>query len=213
MSRTRIKICGITREEDAQCAASLGADALGLVFYPKSPRFVSIKRAQELARAVPPFVTLVGLFVNADAAFVREVQGLVPLDVLQFHGDEHADYCAQFNRPYIKAARVVPSLDLLKYAASFPDARGLLLDAFAEGYGGGGKIFDWKLIPINEQTEPRLPLPLILSGGLNIGNIVAALSAVKPWAVDVSSGVESAAGIKDAGKMAEFIAGVRSHDV
>jgi phosphoribosylanthranilate isomerase len=208
MSRIRIKICGITREEDARCASSLGADALGFVFYPPSPRFVSTECAQQLARVVKPFVTLVGLFVNADVAAVREVLAAVPIDVLQFHGEESAAYCEQFDRPYIKAARVLPGLDLLEYAASFPSARGLLLDAYAEGYGGGGKTFDWQLIP----EASLLSLPLILSGGLNAGNLDAALTAVKPWAVDVSSGVESAAGIKDAKKMAEFIAGVRSRD-
>lgn len=207
MTRTRIKICGITRKEDLHSAVLLGADALGFVFYPPSPRNLSIHRAVELARLVPPFVTLVGLFVNADAAVVRGVVEAVPLQLLQFHGEEGAAYCSQFALPYIKAARVQPSLDLLEYAASFPEARGLLLDAYSEGYGGGGKTFDWELIP------RILPLPLILSGGLDAGNVTAAVKAIRPWAVDVSSGVESARGIKDAEKIAEFIAGVRSADV
>lgn len=207
MPRTRIKICGITREDDLESAVSLGADALGFVFYPPSPRCLTSQRAAELVRLVPPFVTSVGLFVNEDAAVVHRVIKAVPLQLLQFHGEEDAAYCAQFGLPYIKAARVKPGLDLVEYAASFPDARGLLLDAHVDSYGGAGKTFDWSLIP------KRLPLPLILSGGLHAGNVAAALSAIRPWAVDVSSGVESASGIKDAQKIAEFIAGVRSTDV
>jgi len=206
MSRTRIKICGITREEDLASAVLAGADALGFVFYPPSPRNLSMERAAELARRVPPFVTLVGLFVNADPVLVRGVLANVPLQLLQFHGEEDAAYCSQFGRPYIKAARVVPGFDLLEYAGAFPEARGLLLDAYSEGYGGGGKTFDWDLIP------RHMPLPLILSGGLNAGNVAAAVRAVRPWAVDVSSGVESGRGVKDAQKIAEFIAGVRSTD-
>jgi len=206
MPRTRIKICGITRAEDLHSAVDLGADALGFVFYPPSPRCLSIDRAAELARAVPAFVTLVGLFVNADAAVVHGVLENVPLQLLQFHGEEDAAYCAQFPLPYIKAARVRPGFDLLEYAASFPDACGLLLDAYSEGYGGGGKTFEWALVPRN------LPLPLILSGGLDAGNVSAAVNAIRPWAVDVSSGVEADRGIKDAEKIAEFIARVRSAD-
>ena len=204
--RTRIKICGITREEDLRAAAELGADALGFVFYPPSPRFIDNDRAAMLARAIPPFVSLVGLFVNEDATRVRQTIAQVPLQVLQFHGDEDAAYCRQFGLPYIKAARVRPGLDLLEYAASFPDARGLLLDAFVDGYGGAGKTFDWRLIP------PALPLPLIFSGGLDATNIGEAVRLVQPWAVDVSSGVESHGqkGIKDAAKIAAFITGVRN---
>ncbi|MFI4981635.1 MAG: phosphoribosylanthranilate isomerase, partial [Nevskiales bacterium] len=194
--RTRIKICGITRAEDLRAAAELGADALGLVFYPPSPRYLNDQRAAELARDMPPFVTLVGLFVNEDAATVRRVLDNVPLQLLQFHGEEDAAYCRQFGLPYIKAARVRPGLDLLEYAAAFPDARGLLLDAYVAGYGGEGKSFDWDLIPRD------LPLPLILSGGLDAANVEAALRKLgslgtrRPWAVDVSSGVESTKGIK-----------------
>lgn len=206
--RTRIKICGITREVDLRAAVSLGADALGFVFYPPSPRYIDNEHAARLARVLPPFVTLVGLFVNAEVDQVRRTIAKVPLQLLQFHGDEDATYCRQFGLPYIKAARVRPDLDLLEYAASFPDARGLLLDAFVGGYGGAGKTFDWTLIP------PTLPLPIILSGGLDAANIGEALQAVQPWAVDVSSGVESTEpgckGIKDATRIAAFINGVRN---
>ena len=207
MSPTRIKICGLTRSEDVLAAVGAGADALGLVFYPPSPRNVTIEQAQRLAQDVPPFVSLVGLFVNASPAEVRAVLDAVPLSLLQFHGDEDEAYCLQFGRPYIKAARVHPGLNLLEYAASFPSARGLLLDAFVEGYGGGGKTFDWSLIP------SRLPLPIILSGGLDPTNVAAAIAAIRPAAVDVSSGVEQAKGIKDAGKITAFIAGVHKADV
>lgn len=204
--RTRIKICGITRAQDLRSAVALGADALGFVFYPPSPRCLTAERAVDLVRAVPPFVTPVGLFVNAEPAAVLDVLTSVPLQLLQFHGDEDAAYCRQFGRPYIKAARMRPGLDLVEYAASFPDARGLLLDAFVEGYGGAGQVFDWRLIP------EKLPLPLILSGGLEASNIEAAVRTVRPWAVDVSSGVETGKGIKDAQKIAAFITGVRNAD-
>lgn len=204
--RTRIKICGITRAEDLRAAVELGVDALGFVFYPPSPRFLNTEQASKLVRAVPPFVTTVGLFVNAPAAAVRSVLEAVPLHALQFHGEEDAAYCRQFGRQYIKAARVRQGFDLVEYAASFPDAHGLLLDAYVNGYGGAGQTFDWGLIP------PALPLPLILSGGLDTDNVEAAIRGVRPWAVDVSSGVESAKGIKDATKMAAFITGVRNAD-
>lgn len=207
MSRTRIKICGLTREEDVDAALAAGADAIGFVFYPPSPRYVSPQRAAVLAARVPAFVTRVGLFVNAAAEDVEHVLATVPLELLQFHGDEDVAYCARFGRPWIRAARVRPGVDLLEYAASFPGASGLLLDAFVEGYGGGGQTFDWGLIPA------KLPLPLILSGGLHPGNVTEAVRAVRPWAVDVSSGVEAAKGIKDAKKIVEFIAGVRDADV
>lgn len=204
MHRTRIKICGLTREEDVRAAVSAGADAIGFVFYPPSPRFVSFERAAELARLIPPFVTTVGLFVNAGRDYVENALEAVPLQVLQFHGDETEADCVGFGLPYIKAGRMRPGLDLLKYAASFPCAQGLLLDAFVEGYGGGGETFDWSLIPSG------LPLPLILSGGLHAGNVAEAVRCVQPWAVDVSSGVETAKGIKDADRITEFVAGVQN---
>lgn len=202
--RTRIKICGLTREEDVRAAVEAGADAIGFVFYPPSPRFVDFERAAELARLVPPFVTVVGLFVNAGWDYVENALKTVPLQLLQFHGDEREEDCVGFGRPYIKAARMRQGFDLLKYAASFPKAQGLLLDAFVEGYGGGGETFDWSLIPSG------LPLPLILSGGLNAGNVAEAVRRVRPWAVDVSSGVEAAKGIKDAARITEFVAGVQN---
>ena len=204
MHRTRIKICGLTREEDVRAAVSAGADAIGFVFYPPSPRFVSFERAAELARLIPPFVTTVGLFVNAGRDYVENALEAVPLQVLQFHGDETEADCVGCGLPYIKAGRMRPGLDLLKYAASFPCAQGLLLDAFVEGYGGGGETFDWSLIPSG------LPLPLILSGGLHAGNVAEAVRCVQPWAVDVSSGVEAAKGIKDADRITEFVAGVQN---
>jgi phosphoribosylanthranilate isomerase len=206
--RTRIKICGLTREEDVDAAVNAGADAIGLVFYPPSPRCISIERAAALCRLVPAFVTVTGLFVNAEESFIRERMDALPLTCLQFHGDETASECGGYRLPYIKAARVKPGVDLLNYAASFPDARGLLLDTWVAAYGGSGKTFDWNLIPQN------MPLPLILSGGLDAGNVGEAVRRVRPWAVDVSSGVEvaHAKGIKDAAKIAAFIAGVRNAD-
>lgn len=202
----RIKICGITRVEDAQAAAHCGADAIGLVFYERSPRHVGIAQAAQLAAALPPFITVVGLFVNAEAALVREVQAQVPLDLLQFHGEEEPAYCAQFGRPWVKAARVRPGLDLLEFARRFAGAQALLLDAFVEGYGGAGQRFDWSLIP------PSLPLPMILSGGLDAANVGEAIAKLRPWAVDVSSGVEAAKGIKDAEKIQAFAAAVKDAD-
>jgi len=165
---------------------------------------VSFQRAAELARLVPPFVTIVGLFVNPARHYVEEALETVPLQVLQFHGDESEADCTGYGLPYLKAARMRPGLDLLKYAASFSSAQGLLLDAFVEGYGGGGETFDWSLIP------SVLPLPLILSGGLHAGNVAEAVRCVRPWAVDVSSGVEAAKGIKDAARITEFVAGVQN---
>ena len=201
---TRIKMCGLTRLEDVEAAVGAGADAIGLVFYPPSPRYVDLATAGTLARAVPPFITIVGLFVNAEVATVKTTLAEVPLHVLQFHGDEHETYCRQFDRPYLKAARVRPGMDLLQYAAGFPSAQALLLDAFVDGYGGGGKAFDWSVIPAD------LGKPIVLSGGLDAGNVVEAISRVRPAAVDVSSGIERAKGIKDAEKMRAFAAAVRS---
>lgn len=196
----RVKICGITRAEDLQAACKAGADALGFVFYAKSPRNLSIEQAAGLIQRMPPFVQSVGLFVNADPAFVRSVLSAAPLDLLQFHGDETPEYCKQFNRPYLKAVRVKPGVDLLKYAQDFADARALLLDAYVPGVPGGtGERFDWSLIPAS------LPKPIVLSGGLNPDNVAEAVHSVKPWAVDVSSGVEAAPGIKHAAKVAAFI--------
>lgn len=203
---TRIKICGLTREADVDAAVAAGVDALGFVFYPPSPRYVTPQRAAELVRRIPPFIDVVGLFVNASAEAVHSACASVPLNVLQFHGDEEADYCRQFSRPYLRAARVRPGLDLIEFADSFPDARGLLLDAFVEGYGGGGHVFDWTLIP------PSLPGFLVLSGGLTAANVVGAIHRVRPAAVDVSSGVETGKGIKDHAKIAAFVAAVRKAD-
>ena len=198
--KTRIKICGLRDAAMARETARLGADAIGLVFYAPSPRHVEIEAAREIVAALPPFVMSVGLFVDADPDYVRSVLAQVPLDVLQFHGNESPAYCEQFSRPYLKAVRVKPGLNLLEYAASYPGARGLLVDAFVEGVPGGtGEGFDWSLLPAD------LPLPLILSGGLYPGNVKAAVEEVRPWAVDVSSGVESAKGIKDVAKIAAFV--------
>ena len=205
---TRVKICGITRVEDALTAAHSGADAIGLVFYPGSPRHVSVSQAAMIMGALPPFITSVGLFVNAEAKAINAILQDLPLALLQFHGDEPASFCRQFKRPYLKAVRVKPSLDLLQYAAGYPDAQGLLLDAYVEGIAGGtGQTFDWHLIPAG------LPLPLVLSGGLNPDNVAAAIKHTKPWAVDVSSGVEAAKGIKDAAKIAAFMQGVKNGNV
>jgi phosphoribosylanthranilate isomerase len=197
----RVKICGITRLQDLHAACEAGADALGFVFYEKSPRHVSIATAAALVRELPPFVQSVGLFVNAEPAFIEAVLQAVPLDLLQFHGDETPADCMRYGRPYIKAVRVTPSTDLLKCAADFETARGLLLDAFVPGVPGGtGERFDWSLIP------PNLPKPVILSGGLTPANVAYAVAQVRPWAVDVSSGVEAAKGIKDPHHVAQFIA-------
>lgn len=206
MPRTRIKICGLTRAQDVDAAVAAGADALGFVFYPASPRHVTIDQAAALMARVPPFVTIVALFVNADPAFVREALARLPIGLLQFHGDEPEADCLQYGRPYIRAARMRAGVDLIEYAACFPSARGLLLDAFVEGYGGGGKVFDWSLIP------PDFDRPLILSGGLSADNVTEAVRRIRPWAVDVSSGVEAGKGIKDAGAIARFISGVRDAD-
>lgn len=206
MTRTRIKICGITREDDLDAALAAGADAVGFVFYPPSPRALTPLRAAELARRVPPFVSRVGLFVNEDEDTVAATMEVVPLELLQFHGEEAAAYCEEFGKPYVKAARVKPGLDLVEYARAFPSAQALLLDAYVEGYGGAGQTFDWSLIPKD------LPLPMILSGGLHQGNVTEAVRQLRPWAVDVSSGVEAAKGIKDAAKIAAFVAAVKNAD-
>ncbi|GAB4418832.1 MAG: phosphoribosylanthranilate isomerase [Sideroxydans sp.] len=205
---TRIKICGITRAEDLLAASRYGADAIGLVFYERSPRHVTLAQAFHLTRMTPPFINRVGLFVNPTPQEVEAVLHHLPLDTLQFHGEEPPEFCACFGLPYLKAIRVKAGVDLLECAARYADAQGLLLDAFVEGtQGGTGATFDWDLIPSD------LPLPVILSGGLHSGNVAQAIKRVRPYAVDVSSGVESGKGIKDAAKIAAFINEVKGSDV
>jgi len=197
--RTRVKICGITRVEDALAAARAGADAIGLVFYAESPRAVTAARAREIVAALPPFVTSVGLFVNAGADAVHAVLETVPLDLLQFHGDEGPEQCRAFGRPYLKALRMREGIALDDELARYGDAAGILLDAFdPAAYGGTGEAFDWSLIPAD------LARPLVLAGGLDPGNVAEAVRRVRPWAVDVSSGVEAAKGIKDADRITAF---------
>jgi phosphoribosylanthranilate isomerase len=204
---TRTKICGITRVEDGLAAARAGADAIGLVFYAKSPRNVDPILAAEISGDLPPFVTRVALFVNPSIEEVETVLRQARPDVLQFHGEESPAFCRSFGVPYLKAARVKPGVDLLQFATLYADAQGLLLDAWSEGtHGGTGERFDWALIP------PDLPRPVILAGGLHAGNVAEAISAVRPWAVDVSSGVEASKGIKDAAKIAAFMKEVRNAD-
>ncbi len=205
--RTRVKICGITRAEDLRAAAEAGADAIGLNFYPASPRFLSVERARALREALPPYVNAVAVFVNAPQAEVRRVLDEVRPDALQFHGEETPAFCDAFGVPYVKACRVKQGVDLLEYWRPFSGASGWLADAYVEEYGGTGKRFDWSQVPRN------LGRPLILSGGLTSANVREAIRAVRPWAVDVASGVESAKGIKDAGKIAAFISEVRNADV
>lgn len=198
--RVRVKICGITRPEDALNAVHNGADAIGLVFYPPSPRNVSISLAAQIASTVPAFVSVVGLFVNADATFVNDVLAQVKLDLLQFHGDETPAECARFERPFIKAIRVKTDTNLVQCAQDFSAAKGLLLDTYTAGVAGGtGHVFDWSLIPAD------LSLPLILAGGLTVSNVAQAIQQVQPYAVDVSGGLESAKGIKDSAKIAAFM--------
>lgn len=204
--RTRIKICGLTREADVDAAVEAGADAIGLVMYPKSPRFVDVARAAELARRLPPFVAPVALFVNASPAEIAAATQAIPHLTLQFHGDETPEDCRAAARPYLRAARMAPGLDLLDFAARYADAQALLLDAHVEGYGGGGKVFDWSLIP------PNVRSPVVLSGGLHAGNVTDGILQVRPWAVDVSSGVESAKGIKDAEAIRRFCEAVQEAD-
>ncbi len=197
--RTRIKICGITRLEDALTAVSLGADALGLVFYPPSPRALTIEQAQHIIAALPPFVTTVGLFVNEAEVTIRALLKQISLDLLQFHGDEPETECCRFGRPYIKALRMEEGVDIEQLAQQYKMASGILLDSFQQGVPGGtGQTFDWTQIP-------ELDQPLILAGGLNAANVREAVATVQPYAVDVSGGVEAAKGIKDEQKMAAFI--------
>lgn len=202
--RTRVKICGITRVEDGLAAAQLGADAIGLVFYPSSPRHVTIDQARVIAQSLPPFVTRVGLFVDAEEEDIRTAVEAVRLDVLQFHGNERAETCRAFGWPYIKALRMADSIDLYAKQNDYPDAIGLLLDAHVPYVpGGSGDSFDWNRVPRD------LRKPVILAGGLTASNIKDAIMRVRPFAVDVSSGVEKAPGIKDADKIAAFIQSVK----
>ncbi len=197
---TRVKICGLTRTEDVESAVAAGADALGFVFYEPSPRAVSIADAQTLIRSVPAFVSVVGLFVNPTEQEVREVLSRLPLDLLQFHGDESPEFCSQFQRRWIKAIRVQNREQVIQAFARYHEAAGLLVDAWdPERYGGTGKSFNWDLIPSER------PLPLILAGGLSSDNVFRAVEQVQPWAVDVSGGVERSKGIKDIQKISDFI--------
>jgi phosphoribosylanthranilate isomerase len=207
LHRTRIKICGLRVPEHATIAANAGADAIGLVFYGPSARYVQVHEAAAVAAVLPPYVMAVGLFVDATEADVRAVLGGVRLDMLQFQGDEPPEFCARFGIPYVRAVRMAPGVDLVDYAHRFPGARALLLDAHVPGEAGGtGRSFDWAAIP------KSLPIPVILSGGLTPANVARAVREVKPWAVDVSSGVEAARGTKDPAKIVEFIRSVRIED-
>ena len=206
ITRTRIKICGLTREADLDAAVELGVDAVGFVLWQRSARALDIERAAELARRLPPFVTPVCLFVNATAQHIQRAVEAMPTALLQFHGDESPADCLAAGRPYLRAARMAPGFDLLDFAAAHASAAAILLDAHVEGYGGGGKAFDWSLVP------PNVPRPVVLSGGLNPANVIDGVMRVRPWAVDVSSGVESAPGLKDAVLMRAFCDAVRDAD-
>ncbi len=202
--RTRVKICGITRVEDALAAVNAGADAIGLVFYSPSPRCVSVAQAQKIVAAIPPFVSVVGLFVNAPTAEIQFILSQVRLDIIQYHGDETPDMCKQINLPYYKAIRVKAESNLLQYALEFESAKALLLDTYTEAaFGGTGQVFDWNLIPKN------MTKPVILAGGLTAENVAHAIKQVQPYAVDVSGGVEVVKGIKDVAKIAAFMHGVK----
>lgn len=205
MTYTRIKICGITSVGDAQAAESAGADALGLVFYPPSPRHVSVEQAREIAFSLGPFITLVGLFVDADISFVRSVLNEVPLHVLQFHGSETEAYCSAFGRPYLKALPMHPELDPGAEIKRYASASAILLDAYRPGVPGGtGEVFDWQRVPLNSSK------PLILAGGLTPQNVALALSTTGVYGIDVSGGVELAPGKKDANKVQTFINNARN---
>lgn len=206
-SRTRVKICGFTQSQNAIEAARLGVDAIGLVFYKKSPRAVTIQQAQHIVSVLPPFVTVVGLFVDERASYIREVLGKCTIDVIQFHGDESPEFCKRFDMPYIKAIAVKDQVGLVDAATQYCGALGLLLDAWhPELKGGAGLSFDWKKIPLRFET------PIILAGGLTPENVQQAIASVRPFAVDVSSGVESEKGVKDAKKMAAFLDEVYKFD-
>ncbi len=206
LHRTRIKICGLTREADVDAAVQAGADAIGFVLYEKSPRFVSPQRAGELARRLPPFVTPVLLLVNATPEAVQAALAAVPHGLLQFHGDETPSDCDRHARPYLRAARMAPGFDLLDFSLKYPSAQAVLVDAHVDGYGGGGQVFDWSLLP------RQLPCPMILSGGLHPGNVRQGVMQVRPWAVDVSSGVEEGKGLKSEALMRQFCQAVREAD-
>ncbi|AZG09243.1 phosphoribosylanthranilate isomerase [Pigmentiphaga sp. H8] len=211
MSRTRIKICGLTREEDVAAAVGAGADAIGLVFYPPSRRALAPARAAELRRLVPPFVDVVALFVNASDAQIQEVLEVVRPDLLQFHGDETPQQCERHGQRYLRAFRVGgPGMEtsqaLLKSCLQYGSAAGWLFDSHSDGYGGSGRVFDWSLVS-SESARP-----VVLSGGLHAANVAAAIESVRPFAVDVSSGVEESPGIKSADKIAQFVAQVRQAD-
>ena len=202
-NRTRVKICGITNVEDAIAAVNAGADAIGLVFYAQSPRYVTIEQAQQIVAAMPPFVSVVALFVNASTAEIETVLAQVRIDIVQFHGDETPSDCEQIKLPYYKAIRVKAGTNLLQYAVEFKHAKALLLDTYTEAaFGGTGQVFDWRLVPKN------LTKPVILAGGLAPQNVSLAIQQVRPYAVDVSGGVESAKGIKDTAKVAAFMQAV-----
>ncbi len=203
---TRIKICGLTREQDVAAAVEAGADAIGFVFYAKSKRFVTPERARALARLLPPFVTPVGLFVNATDAELQAGLDALPNMLVQFHGDETPADCDRVKRPYLRAAAMSPGFDLVDFSSRFSNAQAILLDAPVEGYGGGGKVFDWSLIPPNAASH------LVLSGGLNAANVGDGIARVRPWAVDVSSGVEVSKGIKSADLIHEFCSAVKRAD-
>ena len=217
--RTRVKICGITRIEDGLAAARAGADAIGVVFWRGTPRYVDRRRAREIALALPPFVKIVGLFVDPTPNEVDDALRDVPLDALQFHGDEDAAFCRRFGRPYLKAIAVKRDVDLLECARQYDDAAGLLFDAHVDGDlpGGTGKAFDWTRL--SDDVRTRLRRPIVLSGGLDPANVAQAIAAVKPWGVDVSSGVEERdaegrprRGLKDPTRIAAFMQGVRNAD-
>lgn len=198
--RTRVKICGITRVEDALSAVEHGTDAIGLVFYASSPRYVTIAQAAEISASLPPFVSVVALFVNPTQQEVNAVLNNVKIDLLQFHGDESAAECAQYGLPYLKAIRVKSDTNLIQYAQTYMSAKALLLDTHSDAaFGGTGQVFDWNLIP------KQMPKPIILAGGLTPDNVKEAIQQVQPYAVDVSGGVEQAKGIKDSTKIAAFM--------
>ncbi len=203
--RTRVKICGITRTEDALAAISSGADAIGFVFWQQSARNILPQQARPITKTIPAFVTTVGVYVDPTVEWVHETATIANLGLLQFHGNESPEFCDQFSLPYVKALRIKEDMDLLEYANRYQSAKALLLDTYSANLPGGtGEVFDWTLIPAN------LPLPIILSGGLTPDNVVHAIAKVKPWAVDVSSGVEASKGIKDINKISVFMQRVKN---